>query len=315
MTDSIRSITLQSFPYLSVSVQIKILQQIFTQAALLPGYGEKEDQTLQSWLKAAAQSAQNLRESGKTASSKLYASYAVWIDFLLDQQTYLLHALILQKLYNSLNSHNPGIHMSVELYPYSSSLFQIEMKHNAFVIKLHECFITMTDEDVEAFGGHFGKRNWKTAGEVLKPITSRSNTQLFLKYFGQNSPAQVIRCEPHGKNFDLAQIFDQVNQRCFSGKISSPQLRWSSRPNRNRMGSYDHRNDILMVNCALDRPDTPAYVIDFIIYHELLHKVLGVKVQNGRHAAHTSDFHYMEKKHPHYEEAQAWLKKLASGKL
>ena len=46
-------------------------------------------------------------------------------------------------------------------------------------------------------------------------------------------------------------------------------------------------------SATLDARDVPSYVVDFVVYHELLHKKHGAKWQNGRQAVHTSSFRGM----------------------
>jgi hypothetical protein len=52
-------------------------------------------------------------------------------------------------------------------------------------------------------------------------------------------------------------------------------------------------------------------VVDFIVYHELLHKKLGIRWQNDRKGVHTPEFLREEKKFSHYAQASEVLKKLA----
>ena len=87
-------------------------------------------------------------------------------------------------------------------------------------------------------------------------------------------------------------------------------MHWSARVNHRTMGSYNPKEDSLMINCGLDRADVPSYVLDFIMYHELLHKALGIKTSGSRRMAHTAEFRKLEQAHPDYERAEAFLQKL-----
>jgi hypothetical protein len=69
--------------------------------------------------------------------------------------------------------------------------------------------------------------------------------------------------------------------------------------------------DTVMVSSTLDRENVPPYAVDFIVYHELLHKKLGVRWKNGRMAAHTPQFLRAEKRFRQYDQAKAVLRKLA----
>jgi hypothetical protein len=65
-----------------------------------------------------------------------------------------------------------------------------------------------------------------------------------------------------------------------------------------------------MISRVLDHPRVPAAAIDLVMYHELLHKRLGVQVINGRQYAHTPAFRQAEREFRGFEAAQAFLKRL-----
>ena len=118
--------------------------------------------------------------------------------------------------------------------------------------------------------------------------------------------------QTRGNFYDLEIVFNNCNQRYFGGKISRPKvIHWSARVNHSTMGSYNINEDILMINRGLDRSDVPVYVLDFVMYHELLHKALGVKTSGSRRMAHTKEFRKLEQQHPDYVRAQSFIQKNA----
>ncbi|MBN1486837.1 MAG: hypothetical protein JW981_04295 [Anaerolineae bacterium] len=116
--------------------------------------------------------------------------------------------------------------------------------------------------------------------------------------------------ETRGHHYDLVEVFERVNNKYFEGSLSCPRLTWNKTLTHRRMGYYQPSNDTLLISITLDNKKVPDYVIDFVMYHELLHKKLGVKLVNGRRYAHTSAFRAAEREFPHYEAAQAFLRKL-----
>jgi hypothetical protein len=42
-----------------------------------------------------------------------------------------------------------------------------------------------------------------------------------------------------------------------------------------KMGHYDFIRDTVMLSVTLDAPDVLDYVVDYVMYYELLHKKLG----------------------------------------
>ena len=115
-----------------------------------------------------------------------------------------------------------------------------------------------------------------------------------------------------GRQYDLEDIFNRVNLEYYEGSLARPQLTWNQTLSKYKFGHYQPSSDTLMISITLDDPKVPEYVIDFVMFHELLHKALGVKVINGRRYAHTREFRKKEKHFGRYEEAQEVLRKLAS---
>ncbi len=114
-----------------------------------------------------------------------------------------------------------------------------------------------------------------------------------------------------GVHHNLAQSFDRVNSEYFNSSMNRPSLAWSKTFTYRKFGHYDKMHDKVVVSMSLDRKDVPEYVVDFIVYHELLHKKLGDHWSNGRRLSHTSEFFRQEKLFRQYDQSKAVLGKLA----
>ena len=68
--------------------------------------------------------------------------------------------------------------------------------------------------------------------------------------------------------------------------------------------------EAVAVSSALDHPDIPEFVAEYVLYHELLH--LEGDALSPRHGR---DFRRREREHPRWEEAEKWLRKLASRRV
>ncbi len=113
-----------------------------------------------------------------------------------------------------------------------------------------------------------------------------------------------------GQHYDLAAIFDRVNAAYFAGTLSVPRLTWNKTLTHRKLGHYQFNTDTVMLSLSLDDAVVPPYVVEFVMYHELLHKQLGVKRVNGRRYAHTPEFRDAERRFVQYEQAKAFLSKL-----
>ena len=122
-----------------------------------------------------------------------------------------------------------------------------------------------------------------------------------------------MEARSRGAVYDLEDIFKRVNDSYFQGRMDKPILTWNKIATSTKFGHYVPSTDTLMISITLDAMDVPQYVLDQVMYHELLHKQLGIKMVNGRRMAHTSEFKARERNFKHYREAQAFLAKLSGG--
>lgn len=115
-----------------------------------------------------------------------------------------------------------------------------------------------------------------------------------------------------GAYHDLQQAFERVNHTYFQGRQPRPRLSWSRSFTRRKFGHYDPVRDAVMLSATLDQADIPTYVIDFVLYHELLHKRHGVNWRNGQARFHTPSFRHDEQQFARRAEAEHLLAQLAS---
>jgi hypothetical protein len=113
-----------------------------------------------------------------------------------------------------------------------------------------------------------------------------------------------------GKTFDLQLIFQSINESYFNDICEKPTLTWSDKPSRNRLGHYDPDLNTLVISKRLDNDKTPDYVIEYVLYHELLHSKYPGKYIDGRWCVHTKEFKKAEKEFLKLKEAKDWLKNI-----
>ncbi|MBV9389693.1 MAG: M48 family metallopeptidase, partial [Chroococcidiopsidaceae cyanobacterium CP_BM_ER_R8_30] len=76
-----------------------------------------------------------------------------------------------------------------------------------------------------------------------------------------------------------------------------------------KLGHYEPARDRAVLSLSLDDQRVPEFVIEFVMYHELLHKQHREKWLNNRLFVHTPEFRQDERKFKQYEQAEQWLKK------
>ncbi len=113
-----------------------------------------------------------------------------------------------------------------------------------------------------------------------------------------------------GHLYDLDEVFEAVNRRFFHGLLGRPTLTWSAHVARRMLGHYDAAHNTIVVSRVFDRPGTPRYAIEYLLYHEMLHLKHPVRVRAGRRCVHSREFQAEERLFPELEQARAFLKKL-----
>ncbi len=117
--------------------------------------------------------------------------------------------------------------------------------------------------------------------------------------------------ESRGQHHDLSESYARVVARYFPKGIAKPRLFWSKALTHRKFGHYDWVNDAIMLSRTLDGAGVPEFLVDFVMYHELLHKAHGLRWSGSRSYAHTAAFYVDEKKFDRYAKAEAELAKLA----
>ena len=115
---------------------------------------------------------------------------------------------------------------------------------------------------------------------------------------------------PEGRFYHLEEVFDTLNLRFFGGLLGRPELTWSEGMSRRALGHYDAAHNTIVVSRIFDRPSSPRYAIEYLLYHEMLHLKHPVKMKGIRRCVHGREFKADEKLFPRLQEALAFLKRL-----
>jgi hypothetical protein len=114
-----------------------------------------------------------------------------------------------------------------------------------------------------------------------------------------------------GRAHDLNEIFSRVNDGYFGGLMPKPVLTWNRTLTARKFGHYQPGRDTIMISITLDDPEVPAFALDFVMYHELLHKKHGSMTVNGRRLSHSPAFRAEERRFAKYQEAERLIHDIA----
>lgn len=109
-----------------------------------------------------------------------------------------------------------------------------------------------------------------------------------------NSLPKYAKKENKDIPYELEKSFDRINQTYFSNDMEKPNLKFGTSSTR-KLGHYEYQSDTIVIsNIFKKQPE----LLDFIMYHELLHKKHGLqKSSTGKsYIHHSTQFRKDERK-------------------
>ena len=125
------------------------------------------------------------------------------------------------------------------------------------------------------------------------------------------APARPRFGRPAGLHYDLRNFLREQNHSWFDGQFNG-RIGWSRRAKgrvrkRIRLGSWNEDHRLIRVHPVLDADEVPPHVINFVVFHEMLHAELGVEHTGERRRVHTREFRRREARHPDHARTEAWI--------
>ncbi|MFH1529243.1 MAG: hypothetical protein ABIK09_00770 [Pseudomonadota bacterium] len=235
-----------------------------------------------------------------------------WLRFLATPDRWLAHLDALRRIRRALAAQPQPVGAAEVHLVAMDGLWRIRDRSRQgrpLLLRLHQSFMAAESGFLEAFAAAWAIRDMATLHRLSRDFSLSGG-------FAEVSvQLRVLAPEPdtsgQGKVHDLGASFLRVCADRFQGGIERPSLRWGSISARRTFGSYRFSEDRLTISPRLDAPDVPAWVLDFVVFHELLHKEHGLTARGTRRYAHTAAFRRAERAHPQYSEVEAFLRKLS----
>jgi len=106
----------------------------------------------------------------------------------------------------------------------------------------------------------------------------------------------------------LEESFDRLNEIYFNGLLDKTNLKWGSN-STSKLGSYEYGSDTITISAIFK--DSEQQLLDYVMYHEMLHKKFKFQNKNGRNMHHSSEFRAMEAKFENRDLMEREISKLA----
>ena len=106
----------------------------------------------------------------------------------------------------------------------------------------------------------------------------------------------------------LEASFNRVNDVYLNGMIDIPNLEWGN-DSTSKLGCYTYGNDTITISTIFR--NSRQELLDYVMYHEMLHKKFKFESRNGRTLHHSPEFKRMESKFENRDLIEKEISKLA----
>lgn len=220
---------------------------------------------------------------------------------------------IYQQSFHKLRIEKSVPEIDVRFFPYIGINHTIRVRNGKVFVRLAEICREMPLEIHESLA-------FILISKLLRINIPRSITEKY-RYYIQNADlrdkaienkktkGRKVITSAKGEAYDLTEIFKHLNQIYFDEAISQPTLTWSARKTYRILGHHDSAHETIVVSKSLDHKSVPKYVVEFVVFHEMLHIYFPTEHRNGRRYSHTPKFRHRESQFAYFNEAQEWIER------
>lgn len=221
---------------------------------------------------------------------------------------------IFQSVFKEWNPSSSLPSIEIRFYRYTSLSHTIRLRDGAIKVRLSHLFQGAPGPVIRAvarilFSKLYQHRVPRAALQRYHQFVEKNQAR-FRQLLSQPSLFDRPHSQSRGHHQDLEKIFSRLNQRYFRPPLSKPTLRWSLRGTETKLGEYQSLRHAIVINRRFDRASVPPYVLEYLMFHEMLHMKHAAEIRQGRRRVHTRDFRKEEKAFEHYERARNWIQKL-----
>jgi predicted metal-dependent hydrolase len=223
-------------------------------------------------------------------------------------------AQIFQETYRELCPRTPVPPMHIRFYAFVSINNTIRLRQGELFVRVSDLLEGAPEPVLHAIA-HI------LLAKLYRKSVDRAQSARYRRYVASHditAKARLVRQmrgrkhihSASGHHYHLDEIFEDLNRRFFHGLMGRPQLTWSRDHARNRLGHYDPAHNAIVISRVFDHPRVPRFVVEYILFHEMLHLKHPVKLRGSRRCVHSREFMAEEKVFPELDSAQRFLKQL-----
>lgn len=209
----------------------------------------------------------------------------------------------------------PRPRVEARFYPYAGLSSTIRLRQGRVLARVSDILVGSPREVLFALASILVAKLYRLKASKVHERVYRAHTQhppiLDASHAARRVRGYKITSTPRGKVYDLSVLFTELNALYFNGQLECPTLSWSKRQTRRILGHHDHVHSTIVISSTLDHAAIPRFVVEYVLYHEMLHVKHPAHMSSGRTIYHGPAFRKDERLFGRFDEALKWLEKIA----
>jgi predicted metal-dependent hydrolase len=222
---------------------------------------------------------------------------------------------LMQRMYTRIGCDGRPPHFQVEFYPYSSLVLTIRRREELVRVRFSDLLKRAPLEVLEGAAALLLSRVYrrKAPRDLVQQYLGYARSDRVRGRVDQMRRSRVRRVPTlaEGRHHDLGSLFEGLNQEYFGGTLERPHIGWSTRSWRRQFGCYDPGPNQIVLNRRMDRPGIPRFVVEYVLYHEMLHVKHPTRRSGCSLVSHSPEFRAEEKRFADFTIARKFLDRLA----
>jgi hypothetical protein len=222
---------------------------------------------------------------------------------------------LLQRMFTRIGCDGRPPHFQVEFYPYSSLVLTIRRREELVYVRFADLLRRAPLVVLEAAAALLLSRVYRRRAPraLVQPYLNYARSERVRGRIDRMRSRRVRRVPTaaQGRHHDLSELFDRINREYFDGELQRPHVGWSMRNWRRQFGCYDPGPNQIVLNRRMDQPGVPRFVVEYVLYHEMLHVKHPTRRSGCTLVSHSPEFRAEEKRFAQFAVARKFLDRLA----
>lgn len=222
---------------------------------------------------------------------------------------------LVQRMYTRIGCDGRPPHFRVEFYPYSSLVLTIRRREELVSVRFSDLLKRAPLEVLEGAAALLLSRVYRKRAPraLVRPYLEYARSDRMRRRIDRIRRQRVRRVPTlaQGRHHDLSELFDRLNHQYFAGELHRPHIGWSTRSWRRQFGCYDPGPNQIVLNRRMDHAGIPQFVVEYVLYHEMLHVKHPTRRSGCTLVSHSPEFRLEEKRFAQFAIARKFLDRLA----